>query len=74
MTKTEWLYDVTPEAFDGLKFYDAIRERIRLAKEALYREVHEGKNRNGRVRDIQEAIAWGEKLLRERYEKIDNKE
>lgn len=66
MTKTEYLYDVQPQHFEGFTFYDAIKERIRLGKELLYFLVHvKNETYTKRVEDIQKAIDWNKKILLE---------
>ena len=66
MTKTEKLYGVKPSHFDGMTFYEALEERIRLAKKHLFDEVRNGQNRQDRVREINKAIEWCENLLKEK--------
>ena len=68
MTKTEYLYGVKPSHFDGMEFYEALEERIKLAKKHLFDEVRHGPNRRDRVREISKAIEWCENLLKEKEE------
>jgi len=65
--KTEELYNRKPSHFKNMKFYDAIKERIKLAKE-LRKHLVEHDFYSKRRRDVTDAISWNEKVLEELQE------
>ena len=76
MTKTEYLFGVSPAHFKDMKFYEAAHERMKLATELRHQLVRvqdyapgEDPKLDKRIAKIQKAIDFWKAILDELKEK-----